>query len=736
MRKIYSFFAFAAMMLVSLTANAWSFDLTEENAVLQSEAYNMRLYKNYNFFGGTFNGEPFDVTGDGCFVLSTDKADFKLNGFDSFQVLNPEAMGNFFIQIGTSALNLRAGVNKDGLHNYGSGSRFFAISDVKAGQIIVCQWGITSSRESVVQPSSAITGADACTFEDITEEIHAAQNADLEEGAEPVADNFSYWRATSDGYFVVEVQRDGAIQGLQIWIDAAAQEAISTPTLKVVGVNGDSRKIEFKPGESTFGNETKTFYSIDGSDPLYLKETDEVATWTYTYDEETGEKLDSVPETYKKILDVDAVAQYGTYGDYEFNPEDGSIEVFGSEDEDGDGIVVVKAAAVSLATGAVSNIATINVSIGEIVLNAPTVSLNGVSGNERTYKIAWANNTICGEDYMIKVEGDNGEYYNEYEVNLGIGELFTVQQNFKVTVSAPGYLDGVLEQEVDLAGTEFKRKNVSQDAEGNPIHDWDFVNLSQEDRDKFMGNVIGSYEEYVLNGEVTDTISHTVAEYEAAEAEGQDVSGWAPIAQTYGWGLPIASNRTTLNVVEGGVDMNANGFGYVEEEIGIFKNLAVSCPPNANNASCIFKYMDKADGNELGYLGVYFMARPTITFPREVAKAGEYVEIYYGQGGSNYTNTTTHQFYQVPEDEFLTVTLPSGGVHVFYIDVHTYDNLPEDLLENAEEAWQEVVAVEGVAANKTAASYFTVSGAKIAAPQKGINIVKYADGSVIKVLVK
>lgn len=742
---------FAMFMLVSVVANAWSYDLPEENSVLQNETYNMRLFKSIDFYGGTVNGVQFGQ-GDGCLTIeSTPITDIALNGTNPTQVTNP-GLEFMYLQIhGAKGLNARSGVNKDGLHNYGSGARWFAFSGMKAGQIIVLQHSentndgkgnATTIKPNVLNNNSSTGWADVPTdpiqVEDITDAIHDLQDLVDNDGdgqADGTHDGFHYWKVLEDGWVYVDMERNTSIQGIQIWINADAKESVTAPSLKIVGVNGDSRKLEFKAGESTMGNETKTFYSIDGSDPIYLKDSEEVATWTYTYDE-TGAKLDSVPETYKKVLDTDMVAQVGTYGDYEFNPEDGSIDVFGSDDEDGDGIVVVKAAAVSLATGAVSDVVTINVPIGEITLNAPSASLVAANGEERTYAIAWTNNTYCGESYVIKVEGDNGEYYNEYEENLGIGERFTVKKNFKITVSVNGYKDGVYEQDADLVGTDLKRKNASQDAEGNTIHDYDFVNISKEMYDKFTGNVITSYLEYVQSGETTDTIPHTVEEYDAAEAEGVDVSGWVGVSQTFGWGLPISSNRTTLNVVEGGLDKNSNGYGYVEDEIGIFQNLAVSCPPNTKDASCIFKYIDRTDGNELGYLGVYFMAKPTITFPREVAKAGEYVEIYYGQGGSNYTNTTTHQFYEVPADGFLSVTLPSGGVHVFYIDVYTYDNLPEDLLENAEEAWKEVVAVDGVETENAAAVIYTVSGARIQSMQKGLNIVKYANGQVKKVFIK
>jgi hypothetical protein len=130
------------------------------------------------------------------------------------------------------------------------------------------------------------------------------------------------------------------------------------------------------------------------------------------------------------------------------------------------------------------------------------------------------------------------------------------------------------------------------------------------------------------------------------------------------------------------------------------------------------------------------MARPTLTFPRESVAAGEYLLIYQGVGGSNYTNSRWPGIYEVPAGELLSVTL-SSAVHVFYMDVYTYDNLPADELEDANKTYEEVVAVKDVTSFSTPISgYFSLNGTKLSAPQKGINIVKYADGTMMKVLVK
>ena len=744
MKKLYALVVSAMLMLVPAIAHAWSFDLPEENEVLQSEDYNLRLYKNFDFYNGKFNGETMTGNlGDGCFSVSADAASFKLNGFAAYQVLSPEEMTSFYIQIGTGAINLRAAVGKDGLHNYGSGSRFFAVADVKAGQVIVCQWGVSSSRASVVQPADKISGADACTFTDISEEIHAAQiAAQTEEGVEePAADNFSYWRAESDGYFVIEMQRDCCVQGLQIWIDASASEAVSSPTLKLAGVDGSARLLEFKPGESTFGNECTTWYGIveAGEQALYLIDSDEVDHIEYVYelDEEGKQVLDGEGNpivleeitVYKKVLDPEA-AESGNYGDQQFNPEDGSITVSSNDDEDGDGYVTVEAATVS-SSGVYSDIVTLKVAVGEITLNAPTFTLVGLNGTMRQYQVGWTNNTLCGEPFTVTVSGDDEEFYEE---GVALGTVFEVASNIKATVHVEGYTDGENElTEVLEPGVNFYRKNKEKAEAGE--HDWDFV--LQDEATKTL--IKGAKVDYCYLESDPDT-HYTAEEYEAgSSADGNvDLADATPVYVNSGWTWDGGRNRATMNVaqysetvddvttwyaLDEGIDKNGNGFGYDPNAWNPFVDgLLVSCPPNANNASTILQYIDKADGDGsdgIGYLGIYFMSRPTLTFERPAAQYGEYVLIYQGAGGSNYTTSRWPSLHQVPADDELHVTLNSGGIHVFYIDVYTNDAVP------ALEEDEVYVGINGVEASGKAGVVYTLDGRRVNRNglQKGLYII-------------
>lgn len=679
MRKLYSLILLVMMMGCSVTAMAWSYDLSLGNDVLTNQ-YGYMLYKDYDFYNGNcnvndvftrLNGER--CYGDGCFTLATDKASFKLNGFDAYQVTEPVEMSNFYVQIGTAAINLRAGVGKSGLHNYGSGSRFFAIGDVKAGQIIVCQWGITSSRESVVQPASAISGATACTFTNLTADVHAAQ-IEMQGTDDASSDAFSYWRAESDGYFVVEMQRDACIQGIQIWIDASADEAVSAPSMTLKGVNLSERQIELTPGESTMGYDCVTYYGIvdRGEKALFLIDSDEI---------EKEEDVDILDEegnvigsehrvTYKQIIDPEEIAN-GTCGE---NRYDGSyIVVNSNDDEDGDGYVTIAAATVS-ESYKFSDIVTINVSVNEITLNAPTMSLTGLNGTIRQYQVGWANNTLCGEDYELiaNVDGD--------ERPVTVGEFVEAEVEVGARVHAEGYLDGVLEvTDVLEPDVEFSRKNQAN-AEAEK-HDWDFVNLPLQQ--KFLLKHIYSDPIGVVDENTGDTIRYAFDDFAKQVEEGILMENQAITLDTIpsGWAWDSGRARGTLEVNRDTTWTSDTEFTvtttYVEEKLGIYpetNGLTFECAPNSSNNSTVLMYSN-------GDLGLYFMSRPTLTFSREAATYGEYVLVYQGAGGSNYTNSRWPTLYAVPADELLTFQLQNGGIHVFYIDVYTREDLPADGIE-------------------------------------------------------
>lgn len=737
MRKIYSLILLAMIAMMPQSVFAWSHDLPAENAVLE-EVYGYSMYKYYDFFNGKYgpgsdeyfsDGQGNRVSGDGCFTLSTDKASIKLNKWDTYQVLLPVEMGNFYIGIGTGALNLRAGVNKDGLHNYGSGSRMFAIGDVKAGQIVVLQWGVTTTRESVVLPSTAISGADACAVSDISEEIHAAQieagthmdwvydeeqGEDVETEVPGEPDKFTYWKVESDGYLVVEVQRECCIQGMQIWIDANAAEAVSAPTSKIVEVDGTSRKVELTTGVSTLGSACEVWYGLESEEALFLIDTEEVAKadTTFVKDEEGNilyeedgitPQIDHIDYTYKKIIDPEEWAA-GVAGpnNYYGSP----IEISDQDDEDGDGYVVINAATVS-EKGNFSDIVKIKVAVNELTLNAPTLTLVGLEGLTRKYTLGWTNNTLCGEEFEVYVTVDGTE--QQYDLGAEIEAEATIGARAHVL----GYNDGVLEEADVLArDMEYKRKNAEK-AEAEQ-HDWDFVHLTDTQYQMIRGEYSDTYV-YVTPNEQDETVMDStfytrdefLAKVENGEMQLADAQPYNPI--DCGWWYDASKSRATLNVIEGGYDPNGNGYGYVDDSyVQLFNNgLSFSCPPNANNASCLFIYTNND-------LGVYFMARPTLTFDRQATQYGDYVLIYQGAGGSNYTNSRWPSLYEVPAEELLSVTLQSGGVHVFYIDVYSPAEAPEDPYDSIEE-----IKVPASLQNVI----FDLAGRRVQKAEKGIFII-------------
>ncbi|MBR1520853.1 MAG: hypothetical protein IJ635_06420 [Bacteroidaceae bacterium] len=752
MRKLYSLVAFAVMSMMSLTASAQYYTLPSENPVLQSEAFNYRLYKDVNFADLTINGTEMGVEAL-TFDNSVTTDEIKFNGYAPYRC-SVEGLENLWCAVSTP--NYTAG---RGIQTNGSGDRGLLLSEMKTGQIIVMQGanggynnGGTnpnyngfcvpngSRRNGNTTPAWSWEYFEPLQVEDISPEVHDAQYAaalaagEIEEGTDSaeVVDKYLYLRVLNDGWVSVPMERGAWVYGYQIWIDAAADEAVTTPSLKIVGVNGDSRRLEFKAGESTLGMSVSTYYSLNGDDPIFLKDSEEIDHYDYIYeaDEEGNQVVVDSTAVYKRVLDTDLVAEVGDYGDMMYNPEDGYIDVYASEDEDGDGIVVVKAASVS-ETGAVSDVVTVNVAIGEITLNAPTLELQGFSGLDRLYAIKWVNNTICDEEFSITYEGDGGALYGEAVID----DVIAVKNDVTVTVKVEGYADGVGTYEADAPGIDIHRKAaVTEDGEGNAIHDWDFVNLTAEQQAIIKGEVVESCYIIAENG---DSLVYTAAEYEeGVAADGTDLSGATANYAASCWWWDGSRSRATLNVASDTIvdpatihDLNDNGYGYVEDFAHVYDGFTISCPPNASNNSCLFIYIN-------GDLGAYFMAQPTFTFPRESVAAGEYLLVYQGQGGSNYTDRRWPTIYEAATGELLSFSLARNGIHVFYMDVYTYDNLPADEYDPNAQPIEDAIQNVKPAGIQKIVGYYSVNGAKLAAPQKGINIVKYADGASAKILVK
>lgn len=741
MRKFYSL-VLSALVAIPMAMNA---QMTEENEVLANLEDGYRLEKDVDFKAATVNGVAIQPAYS--LQFGAEVSGVKINGYV------PKFLTNTGLEF--MSFNL-PGDNIDWPNNNALRStkneRWIGIHYLREGQIVV--FDVSNKDAAQFVPNSiacnkntgwADTPQEPQILEEISQEIHDLQDLSAERDPETGeiissnADAFRYFRVINSGdcYIKFNGKTANYLSHFQIWSPAGEAEVVSAPSLKVTGVNYDSRTLEFKPGESTFGNPVVTYYSTDGSDPVFLKDSEEVDHYE-----------DDIP-VYKKVLDMDAVADAGgLFGENEpYDPEMGYIAVDANFDEDDgiqDNIVTVKAVSVSVETGVISDIITLPVSVEEITLNEPTFTLAGIDGVDRTYTIGWTNNTLCGEDYQMIVETGEGGYY-ELDPNTGIGSTVTSAKSVKVTVQVEGYNDGSDELSVDYAGIDITRKNTPE--EGETTHDWDFTALTNYQlalikQDYSLDeNIIESC--YVVDDPLAENPQkeyYTKEEFINGESDGGvDLSEATPVLKASGWTFDSGNYRATLNVASSEEvdpetlhDFNDNGYGYMEDQAGIFDGLQISCPPNTKNNSCVLIYMGKTvdayNNDGITQLGAYFMSKPTITFPREVAKAGELVIIYYGTGGSNYTNYRAPMLATVPEDALLTVTLPNGS-HVFYIDVYTYDSLPEDTY------------VTGIDAAKTTASaqiaaYYTFGGVRIAAPQKGFNMVKYTDGSIKKLFVK
>ena len=715
MRKLYALVVSALMLLPTAS---FAQTMTEENPVLDQWGY--RLEKDVNFNEGTVNGKEIIPSEDLQFGGDDD---FKINGNVMTKVTNE---GLEFLSVHTMKDQMHL-VPGEGLKSTGN-ERWIAIKNLREGQILAFDISNADTTQFVVNSNAcngntgwADTFVDPLIVEPISGSVHELQEI-AEEGS---ADPFRYFKVINEGTMYAKFNGKTAniIYRFQIWSDKNDAEAVTTPTLKMVAVDQDVRRFAFKPGESTLGNEVVTYYTTNGDDPVYLKDSEVIDHYEYIYeeDEEGNQIVTDSTAVYKKVLDADKVAAEGYYGDGElFDPELEYIQVDHNDDEDDgnpDGFVTIKAVSVSEASGAISAVVEQRVSVGVIDLNAPVLSLVGFNGEERAYAVSWTNNTLCGEDYAVIVKNENGVIFDgTEEPNTGLGESFTATDNIEVTIRVKGYTDGVTAlDELDAAGIDVNRKADLGNAQ-NEDHNWDFQNLTEDVIAKIDG-IIDHYA--IIDDEGNEIQTFTVEQYENDETP-EDITDAleAVINHDYGWdALDTRAEgrhwRTEVVTFEPDTLLDAEGNDsivsvrvsavYAEDKTGLFDGLDVDNSHDNYSTLAIF-----TNGK-----GLYFMSRGSIVV-KSVAY-GEYVLVNTSAGVTVVQKTE-------PGDVTLSI---GNGVYVYSIDVFTYDNLPE-----------EPDAIASVATSAKVAAIYTVGGARVAAPQKGINIVKYADGSVKKVLVK
>ncbi|MBO4444504.1 MAG: hypothetical protein J5814_07050 [Bacteroidaceae bacterium] len=691
----------AFLLLVATDIFAWSTVLTGDTIKL--EGY--KLFKDIDFYNGTVNGEVFGQ-GDGCFVINPDSpAEFKLNGFNAFQVENP-GLEFMYVSIGLeNSLNARSGVNKDGLHNYGSGDRCFAFTGMQKDQIVVVQGGLFDANREWKIYAPTNSGDGACTYEEITSEVHAAQTA-----AGQTADNFYYFRMTSDGRAEFMLGRGCCIQAMQILIDAS-NETVTAPVVTLVAVDGASRVVTINPGISTMGNDVETYYTFDGSDVFETTlDTDQLLYCDTIY----GSDYPADPDDYEldphyaEIVMKDDDGQWLSNG-FLFEPSEPEIFVDAIYDDDNDGFVTVKVATVST-TGIASSTTSVRLNIGEITLNAPTLTLVGLNDEYRTYQLGWVNNTLCKETYQITASVDDG-----YSYAYTIGERMEAKDRIVVTVSAEGYNDGVLElDELPCEGEKFYRKNAAKAAEG--LHDYDFRSdymdaaVLERARGEYVSRayIISHSDTTYVGGETVitnDTTWYTREQYLSGEA-----ADATPVYEGYwNWAYDAAKSRTWLDTYTDTLTTDSTVVVtpyYREDLAGVWGDgCEISATFTAANGGGIALYTNN--------LGIYFMTKGIVTLTN--VYVGEYVVMHMGWGGSNYITTE----YDICEEVTALGTGPCTYTYNYaemsrflqYIDVYTNGDIPIGIQPAQDDASDAPSVV------------YDLTGRRVAHPSKGIYIM-------------
>lgn len=726
MRKFYSL-VLSALVAIPMAMNA---QMTEENETLANYEDGYRLEKDVDFKAATVNGVAIQPAYS--LQFGAEVSGVKINGYV------PKFLTNTGLEF--MSFNL-PGDNIDWPNNNALRStkneRWIGIHYLREGQIVV--FDVSNKDAAQFVPNSiacnkntgwADTPQEPQILEEISQEIHDLQDLSAErdpETGEIISSNtdaFRYFRVINSGdcYIKFNGKTANYLSHFQIWSPAGEAEVVSIPSLKVVGVDGEARQLEFKPGESTLGSKVVTYYSTDGDDPVFLKEVFDHYDYVYETDGEgnviynEGEPVvkEEIP-VYKKVLDesqfvdVDNITYYGPNAP--FNPDDGYIYVDASDDEDGDGKVTVKAVSVSESTLVISEIQEIEVNVGEIQLNAPTLTLVGINGTERTYKMTWNNNTLCGEPYGFIFE--NGEeLYVEYDwdsetnSNPAFGATFSSETTIKMTVRVEGYIDGVTEIEVYEAGENYSP--VAKEGE----HDWDFQNLTQEQLNMINQQVIDHY--YIEDEDGNVKATYTIEEYEAGVGDdGTDLLGdnVFPASFVCGWDGSDSRNanrhwRTWIPTYE--LDDNLQptttiaSSAYAEDKTGLLDGLTVDNDHPSWSTMAIFTNKE----------GLYFMSKGTLKVN----------EVKYGQIVVLTTNTgvTVAKVDNAPEGYEFTI---GKGTYVYSIDIVTPDVLPD--------VPYELVGVEGVkAADAKKGVRYNLAGQRVNKAYKGLVI---EDGKVLLV---
>lgn len=637
MRKLYAMILALAMVLgFSNNAKAAYYQNLTDPDTLLTLFPGYEVYKFYNFYAWTVNDEELGTWG------WSSEVSFTLASQWSMVQCTADGMTNFYFANTSNGysdlvVSPRSGY---GIFNYGSGYRPMVIADMQPGQIVVLE----CNSNQTYDPVDSIYAAYSNVAVSITDSIHEVQEELYGE-----SDAFFYYEIKEAGYFAYVISRADYIPALAILQSEDAEEFVTAPSLKVTKVNYDARELTVTDGYSSNGNEVTTWYSLDGSEPLFLVDTDEIASADTIWAEDSlSYELENI--VYVQVPQPD---EDGYYGDilYEGEP----ISVDANDDEDGDGYITVKMATVS-SSGLYSSTTELSVSVSEITLNEPVLTLVDLDGTSRGYSLSWTNNTLCEEDYTFSYETE-GETENITE-----GEVIYATDYITVTVTAEGYNDGTTTLD-DLAdeGVNYYRKNTEKAEAGE--HDWDFVNLSTDMLAKFQGTVVEyyywvengdtvkvSYEDYVNGAEISDTAEEYCANY-----------GWTYDSSKYrSWRNVIVD--TLVTTASDGSDSTYTEAYYEDDTTGLFDGLTLTCDPYTSSTGVwASRWAVYTNGG-----GVYPMAAMTVDI--EDVVYGEYAV------ATCYAGTTVTK----SEDSAtgMTITISSGS-YWYYLDIYTSDELEE-----------------------------------------------------------
>ncbi len=646
MKKIYYLSALATLATTSAFAQ---YTIPDVNTALQGEEYNMQLSKAYDFATPAINGKAFD--GSTIEWNGEESTDFRYNSYNSVRC-STAGLESFWYQ--TAAPTWYSG---KGLRNMTSGPRGFAMSDMKAGQILVVQGyngGYNTAGTSTFYNGYCVPNGyayssktnwawqltDPLQVEDISEEVNTANG--VVEGTTYEGSPYMYLRVLQDGWVSLTLERYAIISGIQVWDVKTEEETVAAPSIKIASVDGGNRTWSWQPGESSQGKTVTTYYSFGSTDPLYR-------------DDEGNPVLTD-----------------GAYGKNQLKEGDEISSINASDDDFEDNrILRLNIASVS-ENGTASVIYTKDFDLNPIELSTPVASLKGMDGKKRTYEITWTNNTLCGEEYTLTYSTPSAKG------NITPGESIEVEDApLTVDVSADGYTTGTLTiNELAAQGKDVSRKGEL--AEGTQ-HNWDFVNLTEEQTQKITGQYKTSDAEDATTldaGWYYDSskkrafrncdVTTTVIDAELDAAGNITNLGSVTVDGVKGVNRESNGSESDLALLDG-ADASTHLLretcdDYAEDLTGIFDGLTVSgTAPYINSSNVWASDFGFYVNNGESYSGFWPTNKATVTVSD--LTEGDYVF---------YSITGVVTAVEVPEGDTSVSISVAKSAYLNYIDVYTY----------------------------------------------------------------